>query len=230
MLWLLLIHEEEWNNHSSSWMSNIQCISLPHLIYAVICGWTCRLFPCLFQGFFLKFLKFLMSSVVQLLSRVWLFVTTRTAACQAPLSIGFPGKNTGVGWYFLLQGIFLGQGSNLRILHWQVDFFFYHWAIREAHMSHHFSFNSNSVLYDRLFRHYHLGQQLSNLLEGVVFKGSIWWNSHIYWRERTELWSHWRQKCRAHPCPSLSSEAFLKTLKGALNPIWKPFTIPLNTH
>ena len=123
MLWLLLIHEEEWNNHSSSWMSNIQCISLPHLIYAVICGWTFRLFPCLFQVFFLKFLKFLMSSVVQLLSRVWLFVTTWTAACQAPLSIGFPGKNTGVGWYFLLQGIFLGQGSNLRILHWQVDFF-----------------------------------------------------------------------------------------------------------
>ena len=32
-----------------------------------------------------------------------------------------PGKNTGVGCYFLLQGIFLTQGSNLHLLHWQVD-------------------------------------------------------------------------------------------------------------
>ena len=32
----------------------------------------------------------------------------------------FPGKNTGVGCHFLLQGIFLTQGSNLHLLHWQV--------------------------------------------------------------------------------------------------------------
>ena len=35
-----------------------------------------------------------------------------------------PGKNTGVDCHFLLQGIFLTQGSNLcllRLLHWQVD-------------------------------------------------------------------------------------------------------------
>ena len=34
-----------------------------------------------------------------------------------------PGKDTGVGCHFLLQGIFLTQGSNLRLLcllHWQV--------------------------------------------------------------------------------------------------------------
>ena len=34
----------------------------------------------------------------------------------------FPGKNTGVGCYFLLEGLFLTQGSNLRLLHvlcWQ---------------------------------------------------------------------------------------------------------------
>ena len=31
----------------------------------------------------------------------------------------FPGKNTGVGCNFLLQGIFLTQGSNLSLLHWQ---------------------------------------------------------------------------------------------------------------
>ena len=36
----------------------------------------------------------------------------------------FPGKNTGVGCHFLLQGIFLTQESNLCLLHlllWQTD-------------------------------------------------------------------------------------------------------------
>ena len=32
-----------------------------------------------------------------------------------------PGKNIGVGCHFLLQGIFQTQGSNPRLLHWQVD-------------------------------------------------------------------------------------------------------------
>ena len=41
-----------------------------------------------------------------LLSRfscVWLCATPETAAHQAPPSLGFPGKNTGVGCHFLLQ-------------------------------------------------------------------------------------------------------------------------------
>ena len=33
----------------------------------------------------------------------------------------FPGKNTGVGCHFLLQGIFLTQRSNSCLLHWQAD-------------------------------------------------------------------------------------------------------------
>ena len=33
----------------------------------------------------------------------------------------FQGKNTGVGCHFLLQGIFLIQGSNPSLLHWQAD-------------------------------------------------------------------------------------------------------------
>ena len=36
--------------------------------------------------------------------------------CMAPLSWDFPGKNTGVGCHFLLQGIFLTQGLNLGLL------------------------------------------------------------------------------------------------------------------
>ena len=48
--------------------------------------------------------------------------------CSLPDSsihgMDLPGKNTGVGCHFLLQGIFLTQGSNphlLCLLHWQVD-------------------------------------------------------------------------------------------------------------
>ena len=33
-----------------------------------------------------------------------------------------PGKNTGVGCHSFLQGLFLTQGSNLYLLHWQADF------------------------------------------------------------------------------------------------------------
>ena len=39
-------------------------------------------------------------------------VTPWTAAFQAPLSMDSPGKNTGVGCHFLLQGIFPTQGLN----------------------------------------------------------------------------------------------------------------------
>ena len=46
---------------------------------------------------------------------VQLFVTLRTVAHQAPLSMDSSGKNTGVGCHFLLQGIFLTQGSNLHL-------------------------------------------------------------------------------------------------------------------
>ena len=34
---------------------------------------------------------------------------------------GSSGKNTGVGYHFLLQGIFLTQGLNPCLLHWQAD-------------------------------------------------------------------------------------------------------------
>ena len=40
-------------------------------------------------------------------------VTPWTVACQALLTMGFHSKNTGVGCYFLFQGIFPTQGSNL---------------------------------------------------------------------------------------------------------------------
>ena len=45
---------------------------------------------------------------------VGLFATPWTVAHQPPLD--FPGKNTGVGCHFLLQGIFPNQGSNPGLL------------------------------------------------------------------------------------------------------------------
>ena len=46
-------------------------------------------------------------------SRVLLFVTLWTVACQAPLSMGFSRQEY---WNGLLQGIFPTQGSNLHLL------------------------------------------------------------------------------------------------------------------
>ena len=43
--------------------------------------------------------------------------TPWTVAHQAPLSMGFSRQDTGVGCHALLQGIFLIQGSNLRLPH-----------------------------------------------------------------------------------------------------------------
>ena len=51
------------------------------------------------------------------------FTTPWTTAHQAPLSMDFPGKNTGLGCHFLLQGTFLTQGSNLGLRHCKQIFF-----------------------------------------------------------------------------------------------------------
>ena len=49
------------------------------------------------------------------------FATPWIVAHHTPLSMRFPGKNTGVGCHLLLQGLFLTQGLNLHLWHWQVD-------------------------------------------------------------------------------------------------------------
>ena len=62
-------------------------------------------------------------AVVSHLHCVQLFGIIWTRAHQAPLFMGFSGKDTGVGCLALLQEIFLPQGSNpnlLCLLHWQV--------------------------------------------------------------------------------------------------------------
>ena len=52
-----------------------------------------------------------------LLSPVQLFVTLWTAARQAPLSMGSPGRNTGMHYHALLKGNFQVQGLNPDLMH-----------------------------------------------------------------------------------------------------------------
>ena len=54
--------------------------------------------------------------VLSRFSCVQLFVAPWTIAQQASLSMDSPDKNTGVGCYALLQGIFLTQELNLSLL------------------------------------------------------------------------------------------------------------------
>ena len=54
---------------------------------------------------------------VCVVSRVQLYVFPWTVAHQAPMSMNYLGKNTGVCCNFLLQGIFLTQGSNSHFLY-----------------------------------------------------------------------------------------------------------------
>ena len=54
---------------------------------------------------------------VKSLSHVQFFVTPWTVAHQAPPSMEFSRQEYGVDCHFLLQGIFLTQGSNSGLLH-----------------------------------------------------------------------------------------------------------------
>ena len=55
--------------------------------------------------------------VCELLSCAWLFVTLWTVACQAPLSMDFPGRTTGVDCDTFLQGVFPTRGLNPGLPH-----------------------------------------------------------------------------------------------------------------
>ena len=73
---------------------------------------------------------------VWVLSHVWPFVTPWTVATSLLCPWDFPGKNTGVGCHFLLQGLLPSQGSNPRVLcllHCRQ--ILYHWAIPSALVS-----------------------------------------------------------------------------------------------
>ena len=61
---------------------------------------------------------------VRVLSLVSFFLTSWTVATRLLCPWNFPGRNTGVGCHFLLQGIFPTQELNPHLLHllrWQAD-------------------------------------------------------------------------------------------------------------
>ena len=58
-------------------------------------------------------------ALVLLFSRICLFMTPWTVAHQAPLSVEFSRQEYWSGLPFPTPGIFLSQGLNLRLLHWQ---------------------------------------------------------------------------------------------------------------
>ena len=61
----------------------------------------------------------------------------------------FPGKNIGTGCFFLLQGIFPTQGSNLCLLHWQVDSLpLSHWGSYCIMLSYSISYNVQESAYN----------------------------------------------------------------------------------
>ena len=68
----------------------------------------------------------------QSLNSVRLFSTPWTVACQAPLSMGFPSKNTGVCCHFLLQGNLPNPGMQPeapKLPHWQAgSLLLSHWG------------------------------------------------------------------------------------------------------
>ena len=74
--------------------------------------------------------------MVSVFSCVWLFVTPWTCSLPGTCPWDSPGKNTGVGCHALLQGIFLSQGLNLRLLSLlHCRWILHRWAIREAQYS-----------------------------------------------------------------------------------------------
>ena len=73
---------------------------------------------------------------VSCFSHIWLFATPWMESPRLLCPWDSPGKNTAVGCYALLQGIFPTQGSNSRFLHLlRFRHILYHWATREASWS-----------------------------------------------------------------------------------------------
>ena len=94
--------------------------------------------------FFLK--RYSIFVVVWLLSRFWLFFDLMDCSppCCSVHGI-FLGKKSRVGCLLLLQGIFLAQGLNSYLLHWQVD------SLPLSYLGSHFIFTSS---YFKLFLFY----------------------------------------------------------------------------
>ena len=87
-------------------------------------------------------------------SHVKLSAASCTVATRLHCPWDSPGKNTGVGCHVLLQGIFLTQGSDPCLLHWQAD------SLPLSHLGD----NNNTDL---------IGVVRFNLVKGWTHKGFI---------------------------------------------------------
>ena len=75
----------------------------------------------LYQSIIFLFLQYIVITVVSVQNHFRLFGIPWTVAHQASLSMRFPRQEYWSGLHFLLQGMFLTQGSNPHLLPWQVD-------------------------------------------------------------------------------------------------------------
>ena len=110
-------------------------------------------------------------------------VTPCTVACRALLSTLFPGKITGVGCHFLLQGIFLTQGSNpslFCLLHWQEESF------SLCHLECHLGI---------------WGYASSDSKETLTVEVGLNSSSPPWWSQTTELSTHLSGNTWHHLCP-----------------------------
>ena len=104
------------------------------------------------------------------------FATPWTVAHQAPLSMDFPGKNTGVGCYFLLQGIFWPRDQT-RVSCLAGGFFIiepprkHQFFILKDKLAIKLSFNFSSlILFSPLYLFYHdIQTQLPNTWWHILF-------------------------------------------------------------
>ena len=101
----------------------------------------------------------------------------------------FPGKNTGVGCQFLLQGTFPTQGLNLCFLHQQVGFFFNHWATKEALLFYYCPLQSEAdslektLMLGNMEGRRRRGWQRTRWLDGTPSQWTwVWASSRRWWR------------------------------------------------
>ena len=96
-------------------MGTLEILKNDKLVFIVLIEFTCQLSGTVWVPLSWDL------SIVQSFSRAQLFATPWTVAHQVLCPWGSPGKNTGVGCHFLLQGIFPTPGLNSVLLHWQAD-------------------------------------------------------------------------------------------------------------
>ena len=98
----------------------------------------------------------------EICSAVFSSLRHQTVACQAPLSVDSPGKNTGVGCHSLFEGIFLTQGSNLGLPHCRQILY---------HLSHQGTAIENQIFFKSHMRSYFLiliFHEKGDIREGLV--------------------------------------------------------------